>query len=351
MIGWGPGTGLYAEGRRRGPRRNPHAPARDGIKRLLVLNFGQLGDTILSLPALDVLRDHYPDAELTIGSGMPAHELHALWGRADRIFAMDRVKARDANPLYGFALVCQWISGVRSPTPDAVVVMHPIAEINLIAAAMRVRRRAGLVARKGFFASLLNEPLEDIWKTCHASAAYLALAHRFCGLPPPDLARPPIPAVPLERAPTRNGRIAIHLGAGRKERRIAPEVWREVALGLREASGKEIAFVTGPEERGVGEQLVNEVRGASLLSGMNIEQLARELAASGFFVGADSGPGHLAASLSTPVLTVIERHIEPRYRTLGPTALTLSHRGVREVTPGQIVDAVLNHPAFKLRAS
>ncbi|MCC6572736.1 MAG: glycosyltransferase family 9 protein [Planctomycetes bacterium] len=346
MSFWGPGTGLYASGRTRGPARNPDAPPKDGIRRLLVLNFGQLGDTVLSLPALDVLRDHYPDAEFTMVCGMPAHELLNLWGRSDRLFAMDRVRVRDINPIVGAFLICQSISGYWKPTPDAVVVIHPISEINLIAYGARIRRRAGIVPRRGFFSSLINEPLEGTWKKCHASASYLALVHQFCGLPAPDLTKPPVPRLELPDAPVRNGRIAIHVGAGRKERRVPPKVWAEVGNALHNATGKQIAFVGGPEELGLADELARSISGASVLGGGDILSLARDLAASGFFIGSDSGPGHLAASVDTPVLTIIEEHKSLRYRTLGPTTATVMHRNITDVTPTAIIDAALRHPVF-----
>jgi len=349
MKFWGPGTGIYGRGRwRDGAPTAPVGP-RPSFKRLLVIQFGQLGDTVLSLPALDLLREHFPNAEITLGCGMPAHELLDLWGRADKIVPLDRVKTRDTNPVYSAWLICQFVSRVWHPTPDAVIVMHPNDEMYLVAYCTAAKRRAGVVVKPGYFSRLLNEPYTGAWKSVHASASYMALVRQFCGLPA-LVGEEPVPRLDLAPNPDRNGRIAIHVGAGRVERRIAPETWLEVARALHRQTGKEIAFVSGPEEQGIAEQLANSLPGGTVLSGLNIAGLARELAASGFFIGTDSGPGHLAASVETPVLTVIEEHKIGRYRTLGRATATVRHRNVRDVTPTMIIEAALKHPSLQRAA-
>lgn len=346
MKFWGPGSGIYGRGRWRGPLPNPFAasPPRKSFRRLLVIQFGQLGDTVLSLPALDLLRERFPGDEITLGCGMPAHELLDLWGRADKIVPLDRVKVRDTNPLHAAWLICQFVSRVWHPTPDAVIVMHPNDEMYLVAYCTAARRRTGLVARAGFFSRLLNEPLLGAWKENHAASSYMELARRFCGLEPP--AQTPVPCLALDDMPRRNGRVAIHVGGSRKQKRMAPQSWLEIARGLRARTGKDIAFISGPEEPELAHELAKSMEGATPLANLSIEALAREVAQSGFFVGTDSGPGHLAAALRTPSLTLIERHVAPRYATLGESARQISHSGINTVGAEAVVEAALAHPHF-----
>lgn len=343
MKFWGQGSGVYGRGRWRDSRGSADTPS--SLKRLLVVQFGQLGDSVLSLPALDFLRDRLPATEMTIGCGMPMHELIDLWGRADRIVPLDRVKTRDTNRFYAAWLICQFVSRIWRPTPDAVLVLHPNDEMNLVAYCTGARRRAGLVVRRTFFSRLLNEPLEGAWKAQHAAASYMALVRSFCGLAPfeRDI---PVPLMKLPQPVERNGRVAIHVGGSRKQKRMAPESWLEVARSLRAKTGKEIVFISGPEEPELAAELARAMDGAKPLSGLDIEQLAVEVARSGFFVGTDSGPGHLAAALETPSLTLIEQHVAPRYHTLGPVAQHIRHTGIRDLEPRRIVEATLSHPAF-----
>jgi ADP-heptose:LPS heptosyltransferase len=317
------------------------------MRRLLAIQFGQLGDTILSLPALDVLREAHPGAELTVACGMPANEVIALWGRADRIEPMDRVRVRDSNPVLSFALIIEFIKRIWKPTPDAAVVLHPNAEMQLVAFCTGARRRCGMIAHDGFFSRLLTESLDGTWWSSHAATSYLALARQFCGLSLPDPECPPVPSIRLAQPPERLDRVAIHIGASRKQKRVHRDTWLEVARLIALKTGAPIAFIGGPEEPRLAGELAQKVEGSVALTDLSIAQLAREIARSHFFLGTDSGPGHLAAALGTPSLTLIEKHVRRRYHTLGPEARHLAHDGIRDLTAEAIVEGVLAHPACR----
>jgi ADP-heptose:LPS heptosyltransferase len=66
------------------------SPAPRDPAKLLVIHFGQLGDVILGLPALDAIRARFPDAEITALTGTPAHEIVSLAALADRVEGIDR---------------------------------------------------------------------------------------------------------------------------------------------------------------------------------------------------------------------------------------------------------------------
>lgn len=48
-------------------------PDPESIKRILIFRIGQLGDTLVALPALWAIRRHFPSARLTFLSGAPSH--------------------------------------------------------------------------------------------------------------------------------------------------------------------------------------------------------------------------------------------------------------------------------------
>ena len=79
----------------------PNAPAEPG--RILVLDLGQLGDVVLSVPALAAIRARFPHAHITVAAGLAAGEAIALSGAADRVLPVDRVALRD-----GLAQQWEW---------------------------------------------------------------------------------------------------------------------------------------------------------------------------------------------------------------------------------------------------
>src|SRR5207302_5324040 len=64
-------------------------------RNILVIDFGQLGDVVLSLPALRAIRERFPRARITVAAGKPGAEVVDLCGYADRTLVVDRVALRD----------------------------------------------------------------------------------------------------------------------------------------------------------------------------------------------------------------------------------------------------------------
>jgi ADP-heptose:LPS heptosyltransferase len=52
-------------------------------RNILVIDFGQLGDVVLSLPALRAIREKFPQARITVAVGKPGDEIIKLSGFAN----------------------------------------------------------------------------------------------------------------------------------------------------------------------------------------------------------------------------------------------------------------------------
>ncbi len=64
-------------------------------RNILVIDFGQLGDVVLSLPALRAIRERFPRAKITVAVGKPGADVINLSGHADETLVVDRVSLRD----------------------------------------------------------------------------------------------------------------------------------------------------------------------------------------------------------------------------------------------------------------
>ena len=64
-------------------------------RHILVIDFGQLGDVVMSLPALRAIRERFPLAQITVAAGKPSSEIVEMSGFADNVIAVDRVALRD----------------------------------------------------------------------------------------------------------------------------------------------------------------------------------------------------------------------------------------------------------------
>ena len=99
---------------------------------ILVIDFGHLGDVVLSLPALRGLRERFPQARITVAVGKPGAELVNLSGYSDATLEVDRVALRDGPKLVSAARILKFISQVRKAKFDFVIDLHSLSETNLL---------------------------------------------------------------------------------------------------------------------------------------------------------------------------------------------------------------------------
>ena len=103
------------------------------------------------------------------------------------------------------------------------------------------------------------------------------------------------------------------------------------ALGdrLAKALGRPVVLTAGPGERGYAEAIVGRMRrGARIVEPPGLAGLKSVLAGARLFVGADTGPTHIAAALGVPTLALLGPTGAARIAPHGPRARWLS-AGVR----------------------
>ena len=262
------------------------SPTPDPPRRTLALLLGALGDTILTLPALDALARSGsgpltlwgPEPErlglLTAPRGPAAHARRwpaacaALWGA-------DPLPLELSAQLAGFERVIGFLDG-----PGAA-------------------RWASQVG------ALIVPPPRPGELRAHAGDA---LAERFAtatglGAPGPPSLRP----TPADRARghalagVAEDYLVCHPGSGGREKRWPAARWAELLALL----PWPVVVVTGTVEQDWEVlDLGRLTRGRVTLGPTSLEDLLALLAGARAFLGHDSGPAHLAAALGTPTLAV-----------------------------------------------
>ena len=89
-------------------------------RNILVIDFGQLGDVVMSLPALRAIRERFPHARITVAVGKPGAEIMAMSGSADATIEIDRVALRDGFKPLSVLKVFQVVKDVRRRQFDFV---------------------------------------------------------------------------------------------------------------------------------------------------------------------------------------------------------------------------------------
>src|ERR1041385_4404961 len=97
-------------------------------RNILVIDFGQLGDVVMSLPALRAIRARFPYAQITVAVGKPGGELIHLSGYANEILEVDRVSLRDGPKLISIGRILKFVARVRKLKFDFVIDLHSLYE-------------------------------------------------------------------------------------------------------------------------------------------------------------------------------------------------------------------------------
>ena len=318
-------------------------------RKILVIDFGQLGDVVLSLPALQAIRTRFPQAHVTVAVGRAAAPVVELSGHADETLAVDRVGLRDGSKVLSLLGIARLVKDVRRTKYDFVIDLHSLSETNwlgyLSGAPQRLYQR-----RPGRSLDWLSNfrpppPVED--RTKHAIDRYLDIlaplgvgqVSRVPRLKPRDEDDRAVEGI-LRKAKAEWDAplVGIFPGAGHPSRRWPPERFGELARMLENNDTVRIVLFAGPEER----RMMREIRAlfppsTIVLDGLTVPQLASALARLAVFVSNDTGPMHIAAAVGTPVVVLMANH--PMLKCYAPPGK--QHRVIhgREITNITIDDA------------
>ncbi len=246
--------------------------------RVAVIRLRSLGDSVLTTPALALLKQFRPDLKVSV----------VVQDRFAGVFA--------GNPD---------VDQILAPNAASLALLRPHLALNLHGGATSVRMMLAAASglRAGFghfrFQPMYNiripraQEILGVDRTVH-TAEHLASAMFHLGVPQSEIPRARLFAAPYSR----NGPYAVlHPFASALDKTWPRENFLAVAKHLRDL-GIESVFVGGADEdlSAFGEHAC--LRGASL------EELKSLLAEATLFVGNDSGPAHIAAAFGRPVVVL-----------------------------------------------
>jgi heptosyltransferase-2 len=120
--------------------------------------------------------------------------------------------------------------------------------------------------------------------------------------------------------------LAVHMGAGTAAKRWLPGAWK-VVIERFLAAGWRVVVVGGVEDIPLSSILHPHERLRDWTGGMTVQQTTALLERADLFIGADSGPAHLAASAGTLSVVLFSGTNQPRqWRPWSRHSLILRHR-------------------------
>lgn len=317
--------------------------------RILLVRLSHLGDVAHALPVFHALRAAHPNASIAWAVQRDFADLVRGIDGLERTIELDRRRGVRAWPPFVRELEAfgaTWAVDAQSNLKSAFVTL-----------ASRAPRRSGLARSdwtERFGATALTDEARAVGRSArggpHAMERMLALCeHVAPGTTPrfdPGLAERELAAARAEldalfgpalarRSSTRERICLLHLARTGDPRSWPDERFEELAREL--AKGEHVLVASGPSEVEQGRALAARLASLPRIAHRAPHGGARALAAvcaavaerGGRFVGCDSGPAHLAASVGLPVVLLAGPQDEGR---TGPWPLVGAngpHRVVR----------------------
>jgi heptosyltransferase-2 len=284
--------------------------------RLVCIFPGALGDWLLALPALRVVRERHAAAPCTMVVADALRPLAVAAGVADATAALEDA---ETARLFAGAELPSWLAG------------HPVVYSWLGGGDPDARRRVARAAATSRFFPVVRGA-----GASHAATAYA----RAVGAPatPLALARlarivpPPSPRADALLAACHGRVLAVHLGAGARAKRWDPAGFVQLAEAWRREGGA-VVEIAGPAEAGEP-----PVLGAPLARDWPLPDLAALLGRVALFVGHDSGVAHLAGAVDADGVVLFGPTDPARWRPLGRRLVAL--RATVQGSDGITLDAL-----------
>lgn len=290
----------------------PIIPTPFSPRRLLVLHLGQLAEVILSLPALNALRQRFPRSHITLAATSVGCQVATMTTAVNDLLSVDGMQLSEVVKPWVLYRWVRFLHHIRQGGYDFTIDLHSYGRTNILAWLARapIRLAARRPGRSWDFLFHLWPPREDPRK--HLVDRYFDVL-RPLGILPEDR-RPHLRPLPeatarvekrLSQKQHRQGQllIGIYPRAGDLSQRWPVE--RFVDLGARLIHNLEVNLLLlgEPEESKLLREINRQLPGrAIVLDELTIPELASALTTCTALISDDAGAANLAAAVSTPVL-------------------------------------------------
>jgi ADP-heptose:LPS heptosyltransferase len=276
------------------------------IRKILIIRLRRMGDILMTTPAVRAVRDRFPKAHLVYVVEEPFRQLMEGSSAVDEVLVLPR------HP--DFKTFSRLVKNIRRNRFDAVLDFHggPRAfQMALLSgAAIKIGYK---VKYKGWLysQSIPRNPLDG---STHSVVNHMKLAEALGARADPG--RLEMVHSSEEEAGSvgsrldtcgfkKGGFIVFHISAGNRFREWGAEKIRTFVQLLEQKTGMGVVLAGASEDRNSAEFIQQGNPGVcSLVGEINLRQLFWLISQARLFVGPDSGPMHMAAVTSTPIVAL-----------------------------------------------
>ena len=320
------------------------------IRRILFIRTDRMGDVLMNLPAIHLLKQTFPEAHLTLMCDASVADLFK--GRPsdiDEVMAVESQKIKTS-----FFYRRELLKAIKKAEYDLAIVSNPDKRLHWLTFLARIPIRVGYQRKWG---SLLTKKIPDNKDTGgrHEMDMNLDLVKLVSGvawdggLP---MAVDPAAAKEIEDHLKRNGLagqriLAVHPGTSNPTKRWPMERYVELCDVCQAESDLKVVLVGGPEEKEFSKQVKARAKVAPIdwTGSLSLKELAAFLNNKSVkaLVSSDSGPVHIAWISGTPVVAFYAKNaIGSNPARWGPrdSRSEVIYKAMDEITSREVFEAV-----------
>lgn len=324
-------------------------PARDKIRKVLIVKLDHIGDAVTAFPAIRRLKEHFPHASLRVLAASWTRSLWASTGLIDEVIEFDLFHARSSSGLREVSDADLSLLGKRLAAHrfDLAIDLRKHPETRQILRVTGARYLAGFDYEQHFpwldvaldwapdppyARDRMISPTPRRQSAGHDLINLVDAVATSCGSAGAAIAVPSAAPLRLPEAEQRRlfGRrvVCIHPAAGDDMKQWPPEHFAELIDLMVERDTVNIALIGGGGDRPVADRILKLVRHGravfDLVGRFDLSDLPIFMSRCALFVGNDSGPKHLAAAVGLPTVGIHSGHIDAReWGPVGPYAVAL----------------------------
>jgi lipopolysaccharide heptosyltransferase II len=317
------------------------APLQRTARNILIIQLGDIGDVVLSIPAFRAVRENFPRAEITVAVREKANELIRQIPWVDGVIVVNQDRR---SPLAEIFHQREFFSSVREHRFDLAFDLRTGTRGAVLAFLSGAKERVGFLDPDGPWRNRLFTRLYRLEYRLpqHVSAYYSSLleAHGLTiGSTAPEMRVLPemkeraAKILQCEGVPAELPVIAIQPFSLWRYKEWNIEKYIRLVQGILTNCHVSIAITGSPDEKQRAREMVDRCNQDSpsvfnLAGKTSIGELAALLASCRLFIGSDSAGVHIAAAVGTPTVTIFGPSSPASWAPVGE-----SHAIVQKVMP------------------
>ncbi len=327
-------------------------PASDlDFRNILIIDFGQMGDVIMSIPVLRAVRVRFSQSKITLLIGKPGRDIVRAADVSDEQIVVDRVKLRDSNKLWSIRELYRLVRDVRSRKFDLVIDLNSLYETNIIGYLSGAKHRLYSVRKGRSLDRLANFPTKPVPedRSKHLTERYFDVVAPLgieggtgeFTVAISDDRREEANQLFARLGVNEKRRIGLFIGAGHPSRCWSLERFAELAVRLLGDPRNAVLVFLGPEEEHLAATVVDifpdqvhVIRELGLLTFMAATSMLDA------FVTNDTGPMHIAAITGTPIVLLIDKRAPADFLPKSSKVRVLNAHLLNELDVDEVYAAV-----------